>query len=1048
MSLDYRFVALVLALVLVEPGYSQDSESGDKPGLKYRLLGPANGGRAARVVGVPGDSTTFYLATAAGGVWKTSNGGMSWKSVFDDQPVSSIGSVAVAPGNPNIVYVGSGEANIRGNVGEGNGIYRSLDAGESWDHVWTAEGQIGTIVVSPDDDDVIFAAALGSPFGAGPERGVYRSTDGGDSWEQVLYVDEDTGASDVAFNESNPNVLFAGMWQTRRYPWDLVSGGPGSGLYMSRNGGDTWKKLEGNGLPEGIWGKVGVRVAASDPNRVYALIEAEDGGLFRSDNGGTNWKHINDSHGLKQRAWYYTTLTIDPTNENVVWFPQVSMLKTIDGGKSVLPAKAGGWDHHDVWIDPANPKRIAEASDGGVSLSVDGGETWERGRIPIGQFYHLSVDTRTPYRVMGSLQDFGTRSGPSNSLHSGGVHLADWRPVGGGEAGFVVADPVDPNIVYAGEYLGYLSRYDERTGQAPHVGIYPDNGSGHGAGDLRHRFQWTAPIVISPHNPKQVYHASNYLQRTTDGGQSWEIISPDLTRNDKSKQKRAGGPITGDNTGVEFYGTIFSVAESPLQKGVIWTGSDDGLVHVSRNDGGSWQDVTPFFAPKWATVVTIEASRFDAGTAYVVFDAHRLDDETPYIWKTDNYGRTWGSIASGLDSEIYLKVVREDPKKRGQLYLGTERGVMVSHDDGKSWESLRLNMPTVAIADLVVAGDDLVVGSLGRAAYVLDDLTPVREMSDAIAGARAHLFKPLDAIRWTYAPEPEGDRSGATDNPAEGVTFTYHLAQEPEDDISLAVLNADGNVVRTMSSVLEDPYLPPDHPDANPDKKDRKADLSGNKGFNQASWDLGHQGATRIPGSTNDAGNMDVGPKVAPGDYVVRLTVEGESYEQPLTVLPDPRSDAPIDNILAQISFLLGVRDRITLISEEAVQIRALKEQLNDYQARLADDSRADRLLELGSEATDALRNVELALYNPDAEVNYDILRGEYGGAKLYSRFGWLYRTSMEHDGPPTQGMTEVNADLTTLHDESIAELERILSEDIARINSLARELGIDFIID
>jgi hypothetical protein len=723
------------------------------------------------------------------------------------------------------------------------------------------------------------------------------------------------------------------------------------------------------------------------------------------------------------------------------------MLKTIDGGKSVVPAKAGGWDHHDVWIDPANPKRIAEASDAGVSLSFDGGETWERARIPIGQFYHLSVDTRTPYRVMGSLQDFGTRSGPSNSLHSGGIRLADWRPVGGGEAGFVVADPEDPNIVYAGEYLGYLSRYDERTGQAPHVGIYPDNGSGHGAEDLRHRFQWTAPIVISPHNPKQVYHASNYLQRTTDGGQSWDIISPDLTRNDKSKQKWAGGPITGDNTGVEFYCTIFSVAESPLEKGVIWTGSDDGLVHVSRDDGASWDDVTPFFAPEWATVVAIEASRFDAGTAYVVFDAHRLDDETPYIWKTDNYGRTWSSIAGGLDSEIYLKVVREDTKKQGLLYLGTERGVMVSHDDGENWESLRLNMPTVAIADLAVAGDDLVVGSLGRAAYVLDDLTPVREMSDAIADADAHLFEPLDAIRWTYASAPEGGRAGATRNPAEGVSFTYHLGKEPTDEVSLVVLTADGNVVRTLSSVLEDPYLAPDHPDASPDQK-RKADLSTNKGFNRASWDLTHQGATRIPGSTNDAGNMNIGPQVAPGDYVVRLTVDGQTYEQTVTVLPDPRSDAPIENILAQISFLLSVRDRITLIAEDAVRIRALKEQLDGYQTRLGDESRADRLLAFGSEASDALRNVELALYNPDAKVNYDILRGEHGGAKLYSRYGWLYRTSMDHSGPPTQGMTEVNAELTALHDESIAELERILSEDIARINSLARELGIDYVVN
>jgi photosystem II stability/assembly factor-like uncharacterized protein len=1046
MTTAIRLFAITVLFACATPGYSEEEISDEESGLEYRLLGPANGGRASRVVGIPGDPLTYYLATAAGGVWKSSNGGQNWESVFDDQPVSSIGSVDVASGNPNIVFVGSGEANIRGNVGEGNGIYRSRDGGKTWDHVWEAEGQIGTIVVSPNDDDVIFAAALGSPFGAGPDRGILRSTDGGDSWEKVLYVDKDTGASDVAFDDSNPNILFAGMWQTRRYPWDMISGGPGSGLYMSRDGGDNWKKLEGSGLPEGVWGKVGVRVAPTNPNRVYALIEANDGGLFRSDDGGDSWKHISDSAGLRQRAWYYMTLTIDPNNEDVVWFPQVAMLKTIDGGKSVLPAEAGGWDHHDVWIDPENSKRIADASDAGVSFSLDGGETWELARIPIGQFYHLSVDTRTPYRVMGSLQDFGTRKGPSNSLHSGGIRLSDWGPVGGGEAGFVVADPEDPNIVYAGEYLGIVTRYDERTGEAPHVGIYPDNGSGHGAEDLRHRFQWTAPIMISPHDSKLVYHASNYLQRTRDGGQTWDIISPDLTRNDKSKQKWAGGPITGDNTGVEFYGTIFSVAESPLEKGVIWAGSDDGLIHVSRDDGENWTDVTPFFAPKWATVVTIETSRFNAGTAYAVFDAHRLDDESPYIWKTDNYGSTWSSITDGLDSEIYLKVVREDTKKQGLLYLGTERGVMVSHDDGESWESLRLNMPTVAIADIAVAGDDLVIGSLGRAAYVLDDLTPVREMSPTIARAPGHLFRPLDTIRWNYASAPEGGSAGATDNPPRGVTFSYYLAEEPEEDISLAILDKEGNVIRTLSSVAEDPFLAPDHPDADPNQESQ-ADLSKNKGLNRGSWDLTHEGATEIPGSTNDAGRMNHGPMVVPGEFIARLTVGGANYEQPFTVLRDPRSDAPLENLHAQNAFALALRDRVSAIAEDAIRIRDIREQLDTHESRLGDEPAAARLLEFGKDAKAALHEVDLKLYNPDAIVLYDILAGREGGAKLYSRYGWLYDLAMDHSGPPTQGMTDVDAELLVLYREAKDELERILDEDIAQINALAVELGIDHVV-
>jgi photosystem II stability/assembly factor-like uncharacterized protein len=1043
MAPHYRLISLVLALFLAVPALSQESDDGAE--LEYRLLGPSNGGRASRVVGIPGDPLIYYLATAAGGVWKTSNGGMSWESVFDDQPVSSIGSVALAPGNPNVVFVGSGEANIRGNVGEGNGIYRSRDAGKNWDHVWEAEGQIGTIVVSPTDDNVIFAAALGSPFGAGPDRGIYRSTDGGDTWEQVLYVDEDTGASDVAFDESNPNILFAGMWQTRRYPWDMISGGPGSGLYMSRDGGDSWDKLEGGGLPEGIWGKVGVRVAPSDPNRVYAVIEAEDGGLFRSDNGGDTWKHISDSAGLKQRAWYYSTLTINPVNEDIVWFPQVSMQKTIDGGKTVRRTTGGGWENHDIWIDPKNPKRMADASDGGVHLSNDGGETWQGAKIPIGQFYHLTVDTRSPYRVMGSLQDFGTRAGPSNSLHGGGIHLSDWQSVGGGEAGFVAPDPEDPNLVYAGEYLGLLSRYDERTGQSPHIGIYPDNGSGHGAEDLRHRFQWTAPIVISPHDSKMVYHASNYLQRTRDSGQTWDIISPDLTRNDKSKQKWAGGPITGDNTGVEFYSTIFYVAESPLEKGVIWTGSDDGLVHITRDDGESWDNVTPRGAPEWGTVVTIEASRFDAGTAYVVFDAHRLDDETPYIWKTTNYGYTWIDITRGLDDETYLKAVREDTKKEGLLFLGTERGVMISHDGGVKWESLRLNMPTVAIADIAVAGDDLVIGSLGRAAWILDDLTPVREMSDAIADADAHLFKPLDAIRWTYGPSPDGSGLGSTSNPSEGASVTYYLSEEPEDDISLRVLNQNGDVIRTLSSEMQDPYLADDSPDARPGQK-ASADISSDKGMNRASWDLTYEGATLIPNSTNDAGNPDSGPMAAPGEYRLQLVVGEETYEQPLSLLPDPRSDATVENIQAQTVFLLGVRDRLSTLAADAVLIRSIRSQLDAHAERLGDDPKMERLIEIGEETSAALRDVELALYNPDAVVNYDILGGRQGGAKLYSRFGWLYGTTLDHTGPPTQGMTEVNAELSALQDDARAELERILDENVTQLNSLAGELGVEYV--
>lgn len=1047
-SLFTRFFLFCVLLSLLLPAgaaTAEDDEKSKEQGLQYRLIGPATGGRASRVTGVAGDPLTYYLATAAGGVWKTINGGMNWQPIFDDQPISSIGSVAVAASDPNIVYVGSGEANIRGNVGEGNGIYRSTDGGQHWTHVWAAEGQIGTIAIHPRNPDIVFAAVLGSPFGPGEERGVYRTMDGGENWQKVLYVDADSGASDVAFNENNPNILFAGMWQTRRQPWSMASGGAGSGLYVSRDGGENWKRLQEDGLPDGIWGRIGVRVARSNADRVYALIEAEEGGLFRSDDGGESWRRVNHSHGLRQRAWYYTTLTIDPTDADTVWFPNVRLYKTLDGGDKVFTTKGGGWDYHDVWIDPANTQRIAIASDAGVSLSRDGGKSWMRPPLPLGQFYHLSVDTRTPYYVMGSLQDLGTRAAPSNSLREGGILLSDWRSVGGGEAGYVVAKPDDPRVVYAGEYLGYLSRYDARTGQSPHMGIYPDNGSGHGAVDLKHRFQWTAPIHISPHNPDRVYHASNTLQRTHDGGQSWEIISPDLTRDDASKQAWSGGPITGDNTGVEFYSTIFALAESPVEAGIIWTGSDDGLVHISRDDGASWTNVTPKGVPEWGTVAVIEASRWAAGTAYVVVDAHRLDDERPYLWKTENFGRSWQSLSGALDPEVYLHVVREDRQQQGMLYLGTERGVMYTLDDGDSWESLRLNMPTVAIADLAVTANDLVVGTLGRSAWILDDLSPLRAMNDEIASKKAHLFKPLPATRWTYDSEPGSFGGGGGDNPPKGASVTYYLAAPVEEDITLVVLDGQGAVIRRLSSELEAPFITSDHPDWNPDTE-FKPDLTTDQGMNRAVWDLRHEGAERITGSTNDAGNVDIGPLVAPGEYRLRLTVGGKTMEQPLTVIPDPRASGDSADLDSQIAFSLTLRDRISTISKTAVRIRDLKEQLQARHERLAAKEEASELLTRGKALLEQLEDIEKALYNPNAKVNYDILAGRDGGAKLYSRYGWLYLTGLDHNGPPTQGMWEVAGELSQLFNTAQGQFDSLLENDVKTLNRLAMELGLGYV--
>lgn len=1035
---------LLLTLALASPQEVEEPK-GPLDGLEYRLIGPSIGGRVSRAVGVAGDPLTYYAATAAGGVWKSTNGGQSFESVFDDQPVSSIGSIAVAPSDPNVVWVGSGEANIRGNVGEGNGIYRSTDGGAHWEHVFEAEGQVGTIVVHPQDPDTVWAAALGSPFGPTEERGVYRTTDGGATWTRVLYVDPDTGASDVCCDPSNPRILFAGTWQARRTPWGMTSGGPGSGLWTSRDGGESWEQLTEDGLPEGIWGRVGVRVSASDPNRVYALIEAEEGGLFRSDDGGESWARINASRGLTQRAWYYSTLTVDPTRADVVWFPQVQMLHTIDGGEDIRAVEAGGWDYHDVWIDPGDPRRKIVASDGGVSVTRDGGETWHWPRLPIGQFYHVSVDTRRPYRVLGSLQDFGTASGPSNSLHGAGILNSDWHPVGGGEAGHVVADPNDPDIVWAGEYLGIITRFDGRTGLARNVSIYPYDGSGRGAKDLEYRFQWTAPIVISPHDSQTVYHAANVLFRTRDGGQSWEAISPDLTRDDETKQQWAGGPITGDNTGVEFYGTIFAVAESPVEPGRIWVGTDDGLVRLTTDAGASWEGVTPSGAPEWGTVACIETSRNDPDAAYVVYDAHRLDDETPYLWKTTDAGQSWTSLTTGLDPETYLHVLREDPRVPGTLYLGTERGVMLSRDDGASWESLQLNMPTVAVVDLAVTGDDLVVGTLGRSAWILDDLTTVHLRPEVSDSERAHLFPPRTTTSWRYRDAPRGPKDGAGANPPEGAILTYWLSTDIEDEITLTVRDTRGNLVRQLSSAAEEPYAAPGDPDRSPNQED-EPDLTRDEGINRVSWNLRRAAPRRVPGAKLDWGAPGDGPLVAAGTYSLELEIDDETWTQPLVIESDPRlSSSEAD--AARLAFAAEASERFTRVTDHVLTVQSVREQIEARHRALADTPAGADLVAKGETLIAELDAIERVLHNPDAEVSYDILAGRHGGAQLHTQLEWLYIIASSNEGAPTQGMRERATALGSELTELEAKLDQLLGPDLDALNELARELGIEYVV-
>jgi photosystem II stability/assembly factor-like uncharacterized protein len=1114
-SVGNRCFLGILAIALIGSwGHPQESkEKGDaKKGHfarfkhpKYRSIGPAAGGRVSRSCGVPGDPTTYYVGAASGGVWKTTDSGLSWKPIFDDQPTSSIGAVAVAPSDPNVVYVGSGEANIRGNVAPGNGIYLSTNGGKSWKHVWKQVGQIGHIVVHPKNADIAYAAVLGSAFHRhdgprlnvnNPERGVYRTTDGGKTWKQVLarkvrvseirkYLKEGTthtndpvfehiGAIDITMDPNNPRILFAALFQTHRTPWSFTSGGPGSGLYRSDDGGDSWKEIEpgdDSGLPAKPYGRIGVAIAPFDSRRIYALIEAENGGLYRSDDGGEKWHLVNAHRYLRQRPWYFSTVHVDPKNPDIVFCPSVRLLKSIDGGKSFKQMKGVHHpDHHDLWIDPQNPRRMIDSNDGGVDITTNGGETWHAPPLPICQFYHISVDNSVPYRVMGTMQDQGTASGPSNSLSSQGISLSDWHTVGGGETGFAVADPTDSNIVYAGEYGGYLSIYDHRTRQARNISIYPTNPSGKGAEDLRYRFQWTAPIMLSPHvsprpsgegpGVRALYHAANVLFRSKDQGKTWDKISPDLTRDDKSKQKWSGGPITGDNTGVEYYCTIFAIAESPKKAGVLWAGSNDGLVHISLDAGKSWQNVTmniPNFK-EWGTVACIEASPHDTGTAYVVVDAHRLDDNTPYLYMTTDFGKSWQLLSKRLPQEDYLRVIREDPEMPGMLYVGSQTQVHVSHDQGKTWESLKLNMPTVPICDLHVKGNDLVVGTSGRSIWILDDLTPIRQFPPRAGGAgpgvrrlesEPQLFPVPSATLWRYHGENyvgEDRIPGA--NPPKGAVLNYYLPTKPKGDITLEIYDDKESLVQKLSSKKSEiEAIDEEAPDV-PWMIFKPTILPKDEGFNRVSWNLEMMGPKIIPGAKNDAGVPYRGPLVLPGAYKLKLHIDGKTLTQTVEVKVDPRVLARSQDRATTTRDLedrhklaLQLRDDITKVSNIVLALKSARSQINERAKALTGNDKAQVWIKQAKDVAAKLDALEEQLHNPKAEVTYDIL-AKKGGAKLYSQFATLYDTVKDSDGPVTQGPREVHAE----NAKELARLDSVwralLADEIAHLNDHARTFG------
>ncbi|HEY8053089.1 MAG TPA: hypothetical protein VIE42_09810 [Steroidobacteraceae bacterium] len=888
--------------------------------LQWRGIGPYRGGRALAVTGIPGDPTTFYFGAVAGGVWKTTDGGATWLPLTDQTPISSVGAIAVAPSNHDVIYVGSGEAAPRGDMTYGDGVYKSVDGGKTWSNIGLKDSrQIGALIVDPQDANIVLVAAFGHAFGPNKERGVFRTTDGGKSWTRVLYRDEQTGAIDVSFDPHDSKIVYAALWQARRQPWNFSSGGPGSGLYRSTDGGVSWRQLSGNGLPAGILGRIHVSVSGADATRVYAMIEATQGGLFRSDDSGAHWRRVNDDGRLSQRAWYFSTILADPTHADTVYAENTGLFRSTDGGKTfeLLPARHG--DHHGLWIDPTNPQRIIEASDGGASISFDGGKTWStQNNQPTAQFYHVSVDDRFPYYVYGAQQD-NTSVAIASMDDEGAIVQRDWYDVFQGECGFVIADPRDADIVYASSE-NVVGRFNRHTMQWEVIPVWPIDASGHAAKDLEHRFNWTSPLSISPFDPNTLYYGMERLYRTSNDGGSWSAISPDLTRNDKSRQQASGGPITKDITSVEYYDTIFAIAESPLRKGMIWVGTDDGLIQLTQDGGGAWTNVSPRDMPQWSTISMIEPSRYDANSAYVAVDRHKLDDVKPYIFRTDDGGKSWRRIDAGLPDGSFVHAVREDSRKRGLLYAATETGVFVSFDDGLHWQSLQLNLPHSPVHDLVVKGDDLVVATHGRSFWILDNVTPLRQVAAAAAASSAYLYTPATGYR-LYYPDQVDARPPVGQNPPAGILIDYYLPAVPTGAISLDILDAKGTLVRHLTS---EKSKRADQPPEWPDQVHPQDTLAVLRGMNRFVWNLRYDDPVQIPGAFY-AGLPPRGPIALPGNYTVRLTSGGHTQSVPLTIAADPRNKGSLAGLQQKFALSMQVYQDQDALHRAVNDIRGVK---------------------------------------------------------------------------------------------------------------------------
>ena len=994
--------------------------------LEYRSIGPYRGGRSAAVTGVPDKPLLYYFGATGGGVWRTQDGGQSWENISDGYFGGSIGAVAVSEWDPNVIYVGGGEKTVRGNVSHGHGMWKSTDAGKSWRSIgMDTSYHIARIRIHPKNPDLVYAAVMGNLYRDTEERGVYRSNDGGDTWERILFSNESAGAVDLIMDPTNPRILYASTWKIRRTPYNLSSGGEGSALWKSTDGGDTWAEITRNeGLPQGIVGIIGVTVSPVNPERVWAIIESENGGVFRSEDGGETWAKINEDRNLRQRAWYYTRIYADTHDEDVVYVLNVQFWKSKDGGKTYESIRTPHGDHHDLWISPEDPQRMVVGDDGGAQVSFNGGADWSTYyNQPTSQFYRVTTDNHFPYRVLGAQQDNST----VRILHrseSSTIGERHWEPTAGGESGFLAPHPDNPDIVYGGSYGGYLNRIDHSTNESRVINVWPDNPMGAGAEGMRYRFQWNFPIFFSPHDSNVLYTAGHMLFKTTNEGQTWVPISPDLTRADPSTLGPSGGPITKDNTGVEYYATIFAAAESPHEPGVLWAGSDDGLLHITRDGGSNWENITPDerIMPEWILINSIEVDPFNPGGLYVAATMYKHGDFAPYLYRTKDYGASWTKITNGIEAEHFTRVIRADPDREGLLYAGTEAGMYISFDDGDNWSSFQMNLPVVPITDLALKNKDLVVATQGRSFWLIDDLSPLHQLSQEVATSNMWLYTPRPTYRM---------RGGSTDtqpkiagkNPPNGVQLRYYLNENPTDSMAVTVriLAEDGSIIRSYTS------------------NEKGSKVSTDAGMNQFVWDMSYPDAEGFDGLIMWAGNLS-GPKAVPGMFSARLIVGQDSMTVPFEIKRDPRLSSSIADLQAQHDYIVDANDVLSETHRAIKRIRSVREQIKSVTERTQDMTGGDQLKQASDELLEQMKAIEETLYQTKNQSRQDPLNFPI---RLNNKLAHVKVTVQRSEYRPTDQQNAVKDELTEAINVELEKLKELLDERIPSLNQMAKDLDL-----